>query len=277
MQAAVDDFGTELEIINTNRDRQGMISAAAELATRTNKPDDVIVANEIKQGRRAYKTLSEASIKIFILLNPLQDSETIGLDTNNLVGRISPDNEIAGYAQATRPAGKDSDGVQIMALLGDLVTPAAIKRTEGMERAVAEHADAAIVRAMSVNWSADKAKDRTQRFLKAGQTASTDMFFAGLNWSRPAMDAVSDGRMTMTHGGHFFAGAWSIALLNDFHTGQTAIDDQGFPMPPIHAENVDNFLERLGEGDWQRIDFQQFASENQEYDFSSDAILSASP
>ena len=202
--------------------------------------------------------------------------------------------------QAARAAGKDEDedGVQIMALLGDLATPAAVERTAGMERAIEEAADVSLVRAMSVNWDAEEAANRTRKFLQknradaiwsandpisfaaqseaeaAGLQAGQDVFFAGLNWSRPALEAVHDGRMTMTHGGHFFAGAWSVVLLNDL-AGTDSLGAVDFPMSAVTGANVDLFLDRLGDGDWQKIDFTRFASPDGAYDFSAQAILDA--
>ena len=304
MQAAADDFGHGLEIIHTNRDRGAMQTAAKDLANRPTPPDFVIVVNEIKQGKKAYATLSQAGIKVMFLLNQLSEAEQKGLDTANLVGGISPDNEIAGYEmaksliEAARAAGKDQDGVQIMALLGDLATPASVDRTAGMERAIAEEGDAELVRAIPVNWDAEEAATRTRKFLKnnaadaiwsandpisfaaqaeadaSGLRAGQDVFFAGLNWSRPALEAVQEGRMTMTHGGHFFAGAWSVVLLNDL-TGNAALGSVDFPMSAVTGDNVDLFLDRLGDGDWQKIDFTRFSTADGAYDFSAQAILDA--
>ena len=193
----------------------------------------------------------------------------------------------------------------MLALTGDTSTPAGLQRELGMMRAVADNGDVTLVHAIPVNWNEDLAYQRTKAVLartrvdavwgandaiafgaqkaakEDGFDVGKDIQFVGLNWSKRGMDAVFSNELTMTHGGHFFAGAWAMVMLHDHFfarvTGEVHVDVL-FKMSPITPENVDLYLSRLGDGDWGKIDFRQFSKADNghsHYDFSADAILSA--
>ena len=284
-----------------------MVEAARAIAADANPPNYVVLVNELQQGPEMARVLSEAGIPSFFLLNRLSDEQLAEAGDLQLVGSVTPDNEIAGYEmamsliEASRAAGTADDGVQILALLGDNATPAALQREAGLRRAVEEAGDAEIVRDFAVNWSAEEAEERTALFLSreqvdaiwaandpisfgaqaaardAGFTPGTDMFFAGLNWSAPALEAVDNGTMTLTHGGHFFAGAWAMVMLQDLHDGNgTAGTDVTFPMSAVTPANVSEFLVSIAPGDYDRIDFGSFLTSSAGgYAFTAEAILGA--
>ncbi|MGI6245307.1 MAG: ABC transporter substrate-binding protein [Pseudochelatococcus sp.] len=317
MRAAANDLDIDLEVIDTSRDRFAMAKAAQDIASRTGKPDVVVIVNELQQGPELLATLDKAGIKTFFLLNKLTDEQEAKAGkarqgVPNLIGSLIPDNEIAGYEMgrslivAARKAGKDKDGISILALIGDTATPAALQREAGLKRAVKEDPAAKIVRAIPVHWNRDTAKDRASAFLaretadaiwaandpiafgameaarEKGLKPGVDISFAGLNWSADALKAVKAGEMTLTHGGHFFGGAWSMVLLYDYMKGADFASGGGadvqFPMSAVTGENVDAFLAKLGAGDWERIDFASFSKAKAgvaNYTFSADAILAA--
>jgi ABC-type sugar transport system substrate-binding protein len=231
-----------------------------------------------------------------------------GPDSARLIGSIVPDNEIAGYEmalsliEAARGAGLDDNGIQMLALLGDAATPAALARQAGLERALSDNGGVTLVRALPVMWDQATAQERTAKTLQrhrldavwsandqialgaqvaaldAGERIGETIFFAGLNWSREGLEAVRDGRMTMTHGGHFFAGAWSMVMLRDIEDGRLVEDRHvSFPMSAIGPDAVEDFLAVFGTRDWRSIDFARFRLQDAggSYDFSAGAILSA--
>lgn len=312
MRAAAEDLDIELEIIDTHRDRLAMVSAARDLALRDERPDYVIVVNELQQAPRMLAELDGTGLRVFVLLNRMDAAQRAGLPGGprsvRLIGSIVPDNEIAGYEMArslidaARGADLDADGIQMLALLGDAATPAALARQAGLERALSENSGVTLVRAFPVMWDQATAQERTAQTLlrhrldavwsandqialgaqvaarEAGERIGETIFFAGLNWSQEGLEAVRDGRMTMTHGGHFFAGAWSMVMLRDIEDGRLPKDRHvRFPMSAIGPGAVEDFLATFGERDWRGIDFARFRLQNADgsYDFSSDAILSA--
>lgn len=314
MAAAASDLNIALEVIDTNRDRVAMVDAARDIAGRDVLPDYVIVVNELLQAPAMLDALAHTGVPIFVLLNRMteeqrQDYAASGKDLSQIVASIIPDNEIAGYEMATsiistaRDLDLDRDGLNLLALLGDAATPAALDREAGLMRALAENPDVNLVRAFPVMWSFDTASERTAavlaRFqvdaiwaandqislgaqraaLDAGQVPGRTIIFAGLNWSNEGLAAVRDGTMTMTHGGHFFAGGWSMVMIRDIANGALPPGSHiAFPMSPVGPANAKEFLDRFGGRNWGSIDFRTFTLSDgpySDYRFALPAILEA--
>ena len=312
MAAAAEDLGIDLEVIHTDRDRLAMVAAAQQIAAREQHPDFVIIVNELQQAPVLIDALADTDVRMFELLNRMSDDQRSNLsqtDMARLVGSIEPDNEVAGYEMATsiisaaRSLGLDEDGLTMLALLGDAATPAALAREEGLKRALRENPDVGLVRSIPVLWNETTAYERTQVVLRrftidtiwsandqisfgaqravaeAGGAVGETTVFAGLNWSHDGLQAVRDGKMTMTHGGHFFAGAWSMVMLRDIADGNLGAPAlQSFPMSAVTSAEVDFFLDHFGNRDWRIIDFTSFLrrpGQSSDYDFSSRAILAA--
>jgi len=314
MSSAAQDLGLDLEIVHTHRDRVVMVDAARALAQRVDLPDYVIIVNELRQAPAMLEALGDTDIRVFVLLNRMTEDqrrayEASGGDLDRIVGSIVPDNEIAGYEmaqsliEAARARGLAEDGLNILALLGDAATPAALAREAGLMRALAEHPDAKLVRAFPVMWREDTAYERTATVLsrfqldaiwsandqialgaqraarEAGETPGESIFFAGLNWSSDGLTAVRDGTMTMTHGGHFFAGAWSMVMIHDIANGTLPEGSHlTFPMSAVRSDTVERFLDVFRAREWSAIDFGTFSLKPDgasTYGFTSDALLDA--
>ncbi|MEM9630292.1 MAG: ABC transporter substrate-binding protein [Pseudomonadota bacterium] len=316
MRAAAEDLNVDLEILNANRQPYAMEELLQERLSQGDLPDYFILVNENQAAARLMQLLAGKPSKVFFLLNKLTPKQKFilegrNIDLHNVVASIVPDNETAGYEMAqslferARALNPDSEEIRLLSLTGDTSTPAGLERELGMMRAVADNHDVRLVHAIPVNWSEEVAYHRTggvlartqvdvvwaandeiafgaqKAAIEAGRTPGEDILFSGLNWSTRGMQAVSDSKMTMTHGGHVFAGAWAIVMLRDHYfrsfDGEMFVDVL-FKMSPITPENVDLYLSRLGDGNWEKIDFSKFCkttSGNSHYDFSSRAILEA--
>ncbi len=314
MEAAANDLDIELEVLHTDRDRIRMVEAAREIAQRATQPDYVVIVNELQQAPPMLRALEAADLPVFVLLNRLTAAQRSELSADGnaldgIVGSVVPDNEVAGFEMAqsliarARALRLDRDGISMLALLGDAATPAALEREAGLMRAIAMHDDVDLVRAFPVMWNEDVAFERTSQALARlpidaiwaandqisfgaqraaaahGQVPGETMVFAGLNWSNAALEAVRAGEMTMSHGGHFFAGAWAMVILRDLEEGRLEPGRHiRFPMSAIDHSNVDLFLELLGSRQWNAIDFKRFSLAHElggAYNFSGIAIVSA--
>lgn len=323
MAAAAGDLDIDLEILNANRRPYAMEKHLQERLDRGDLPDYFVLVNELQEGTRLAKMLRQKPVKILFLLNTLSKYQMQvvlqepGIE-NQLVASIIPDNETAGYEMAkslisaARSLHSASPVLRVLALTGDESTPAALDREQGMLRGLAEEDNLELLRAIPVEWSSALAYARAKSYLArttvdaiwaanddiaiaAGKAAAElglvpgkDIALVGLNWSRPGMDAVSTGALAMSHGGHFFAGAWAAVMLYDFHhsssqnsaiaPGKAGSAVVNFKMSAITQENVGRYLEKLGDGDWSKIDFTQFSkviTGHTGYDFSAQAILNA--
>lgn len=316
MAAAAADLDVELEILNADRQLYRMEALLQQRLDQGDLPDYFILVNENQAAARLLQLLDGKPSKIFFLLNKLTPKQMMMLERrnitmNNIVASIIPDNEIAGYEMAqslfvrARQLDPDDEEIRLLALTGDTTTPAGLRRELGMQRAVADNPDVKLIHAIPAEWNEEIGYQRAASVFKrtevdvvwganddialgalqaardAGLIPGQDILFAGLNWSSRGMEAVRNDEMTMTHGGHFFAGAWSIVMLRDHFfreiEGEFFVNVL-FKMSPITGENVDLYIARLGSGDWDRIDFSRFCktvSGRSHYDFSSEAILAA--
>eukprot|EP00903_Cladosiphon_okamuranus_P002222 g2220.t1 len=316
MTAAASDLNVDLEVLHAGRQPYEMEALLDRRLKEGDLPDYFILVNENQSAARLMQLMDGYPSKVLFLLNNLTSQQMAELqrrniNVQNVVASIVPDNETAGFdmaeslIEATQSVRPDAGEVRLLALTGDSTTPAALQRELGMMRAVAAHPHVKLLHSIPVNWNETEAYRHTKAILsrtsvdvvwganddlaigarkaaeEVGLIAGKDIFFAGLNWSKRGMEAVKTSDMTMSHGGHFFAGAWSIVMLRDHYfrdaKGEIFVDVL-FKMSPITLENVEVYMQRLGDGDWDKIDFSLFCKSRtgrSNYDFSAEAILEA--
>jgi len=316
MAAAAADLNVDLEILNADRRPYAMEELLSHRLEQGGLPDYFILVNEGQSAARLMQMMEGKPSRVLFLLNKLTpDQKTIlerrHIDLHSIVASIVPDDENAGYEMAqalfedARRNGAHEGKIRLLALTGDTNTPAGVLRELGMLRAVANNDDVELIHAIPADWLETTAYERTRTVLmhthvdvvwsandemafgarratdELGLKAGRDVFFAGIGWSRRGMDSVQSMEMSLTHGGEFFAGAWSIVMLRDHFfrsfEGEVFVDVL-FKMSPITLENVELYLENLGDGDWDKIDFSRFCKSGtgrSHYDFSAKAILDA--
>jgi len=297
MSAAAEQLGFELEVHYADRQWTRMVHNTERVIARADKPDFLILVNEYQQGANLLALADKAGIPTLMLLNSLTQEQRDIYGTprgqlKNWLGSLTPDNEIAGYEMAqslvhnTKPE-NNSPSIALLTLAGDNNTPASLMRLQGLDRALNDFPALKEQRRISVNWSGDEAYKRTRLWLQSGQQLGAvwaandaiglgairaireaglkpgiDVKVSGLNWSQDAIKHVMVDEMTLTHGGHFLAGAWAMVMLydyvqgNDFNTISTEIH---FPMTAINRANAPDYLEQLGSQQWSLIDFKKFA------------------
>ncbi|WP_245835514.1 ABC transporter substrate-binding protein [Thalassospira mesophila] len=320
MHAAARQFGFDIVEFDSDRRWPLMAENANRVFMMDPPPDYIIAVNEHQQGGRIVIEANARHIPIFMLLNDLTEEQKsrLGRAGHNLpywIATLTPDNEKAGFdiarslveaEQQLHPGTKKRD-ICLLSLAGDSNTPASLDRMEGLDVALGKFPQLKEKRRLVVNWSYDEAYKRTATWLqdgcldavwaanddiargaiaaivKAGKVPGKDVVVGGLNWSAKGLKLVKDGQMTMTHGGHFLAGAWIMVMLNDFHHG---IDLQGrgpnysFPMQALTRDNVDRFEAVFGQRNWDVVDFSKFGlvgqkDKNAGYHFDLDHLFAA--
>ena len=317
MQVAADQFGFDLFVFDSNRDEKKMIDSA-QSAFEMNPPADYIIAvNEYQQGSRIVLEAEKRSIPVVMLLNGLTKSQKENIvqvtgDLSGLIFTLTPDNERAGFEIAQSlidgvhlsHAGGMPRTICLLSIAGDRRTPASLQRLEGLDLALKQFPVLNEKRRLVANWSFDKAYRQTAAWIaggqcldavwaanddialgaiaaieQAGMTAGKDVFVGGLNWSKKGMQNVANGKMTLTHGGHFLAGAWVMVLLNDYIAGVEMLrhhPEISFRMEAINQGNLARFERIFGTRDWKNIDFSQFSLEHQtsghEYHFGVEGL-----
>ncbi|MBC07721.1 ABC transporter substrate-binding protein [Thalassospira sp.] len=312
MQAAADQFGYDLLVFDSNRDSKMMIESAQKVFALEPTPDYIIAVNEHQQGTRIVLEAEERGIPVIMLLNDLTDEQKEnygypGKDIKNWILSLTPDNERAGYDIAKSlidGARLKADNQQpgplcLLSIAGDRNTPASLQRLDGLDHALSRFPLLREQRRLVANWSYDEAYRQTENWLdrdgcvdaiwaanddialgaiaaleKAGRKPGKDVFVGGLNWSPDGLRKVADGEMTITHGGHFFAGAWVMVLLHDYIQGVEILSKHPeitFRMEAITRDNISYFVDILGSRNWNSLDFHQFSIANSpsgtEYNF----------
>lgn len=303
MEAAADQFGFELVVFDSDRNWEKMAESARKAFAMQPPPDYIIAVNEYQQGTRIVLEAEERGIPYIMLLNDLTEfqKETYGMPRKGLANwlfTLTPDNERAGYEiaasliDAARFEFEDNmpKSLCLLSIAGDRSTPASLQRLEGLDHALARFPVLKEQRRLVANWSFGEAFRQTTAWLErgacvdavwaandaialgaiaalenAGRVPGKDVFVGGLNWSEEGVGAVADGKMTMTHGGHFLAGAWAMVLLHDYTQGVEIPKDSielSFRMEAITRENVARFDKILGARDWKNIDFSRFSLAN---------------
>lgn len=297
MQAAADALNFRLTIVSADRKWPMMVERGLD-ALKREKPDYVILVNENQQAPPLMEEAEKLGIPYLLLLNSLTDDQEIELGKpraklRHWLGSLTPDNELAGYemARSLEAAGRrlglgTNDELSMLTLAGDFKTPASIERLAGLDRALKEFTALRELRRMTVNWLEQEAYQRTSIFatqsridaiwaandpvaigaIKAlreyGREPGKDYVIAGLNWSSEAVEMVRKGQMTLTHGGHFLAGAWGMIMLYDYERGRDFAEiglHLRFPMCAIDSRNADSYARAFGDENWSKIDFLKFS------------------
>jgi ABC-type sugar transport system substrate-binding protein len=283
MKAAAEDFNIELEILYAERNHLLLPGLVQKAAGSKNKPDYLIIVNEMQQGPAQLKKATDAGIKTFMMLNTLSDQKSVRKygkprgKYKKWIGALVPDNRFAGYQiaktvidKAIHEGAVAKDGkLHLVGMAGDFVTPAAVERNEGLQQAVAEYTNVDLKQIFVCNWSKDTSSDKTRHILKrypevgafwaandpialgtieaiiiSGKKPGQDIFVGGLNWDEPALEKIKEGMLTISMGGHFMTGGWVMVMLHDYHHGKDfALEGVDLKMKIFNTLNSANINE----------------------------------
>jgi ABC-type sugar transport system substrate-binding protein len=116
-----------------------------------------------------------------------------------------------------------------------------------------------------------------QRALVQGK----DFLTGGVDWSLGGLDAVKQGKISTSVGGHFMDGAWALIMLYDHFNGKP-LNRQNLslhqaPMSLISSTEIDLLLPRLRSHKWDEINFRARSKvlnkDLKKYDFSPTSVL----
>lgn len=317
MEVASKSLDIELTVLEIENRYEALDHAQKELRKR-NKPDYLVFQYSAQQSISILKLAEWAEVKSFIVNTDITPDEktTVGIPRQAFkqwIGHIYPDDVEAGYQLTTTLLKRgESKGLQsedglfhILGTGGNLIATSATYRKQGLLKAIEETPKARLDRYVLADWNRDIAREKTNILMDLYPAAKLfwaiddntafgmmdamkehdtqpghDGVVGGFNWSAESIDAVKNGSMEATIGGHFMEGAWVLVLLYDYHHGidfassGTTIKSQ---MRVIDSSNLDTYLPTMERSNWKKIDFKQFTKTHnpavEEYDFSPDAIV----
>lgn len=318
MEVAAKSLGIDLSVAQATNRFEVMDNAKA-LLNRDDKPDYLVYIYQAQTSIQILAMAEQAGVKSIISNTDVIPQERVEVGRprsrfGHWIGHIFPDDEQAGYQLAKRlirkgrSLGLSEDGIiRLLAVGGSLDATSAIYRKHGLDKALQEDTEARLVRFTLANWRRDVSRRKSRLLMEL--TPQTRMVWAvndqtalgvldamkalnirpgkngltgGIDWSPEGIEAVRQGAMVGTIGGHFMEGAWALILLYDYHHGHdfaaTGLTRHS-QMRLIDRQNLDSYLPVLDRENWRELDFKRFTKthnpEMERYDFSPDAVVRA--
>jgi len=300
MNAAADDYDIDLEIIYSNRNHLQMIRQGFEVVSRAVIPHYLIVVNEKKSAEIILESADAKGIKTFVMLNGFNDyqKESVGKPREkykNYIGSMVSDNIKAGemitknlIKTIKNRYGSRKNSFLIGAIAGDHKTQASKDRIKGFKDIMRKNRDFHVTKIEFGQWNSSLAQEKTYDMIKdypdldgiwtandpmaegaikaseeLDRFPGTDIFIGGLNWDEVGIKNVFDGKQSISVGGHFMIGGFSLTLLNDYHKGLD-FEDEGLEFNQnifwvLNNSNIDSYYDIVKNNDWDRVDFNKFS------------------
>jgi ABC-type sugar transport system substrate-binding protein len=324
MQAAGAQLGIAIDERQSERSFDKAIALARDFVSQQPRLDYLIATNDVAAGGEIIKLADAAGVPLILLNNDLDEKQLAEYGEprskyRHWLGSIVPDHEGGGYGiaeailiEAVRI--KKNRPLKLLALAGEVNTPASTGRIRGLNRATGVMGklfgpgSVELVDVVNLDWSERSAEAWMRESLQkgtridalwaandpmalgaitalreAGYKPGVDVVVGGLNWSQAAVERVLKGEMVVTHGGHFLLGAWAMVILRDYHDGRDFAEEDVrlvFPMGAFDLSVARRFPE-IGKVDWRAVDFTRFSKvrnpEVMRYKFTPDAVLSRLP
>jgi len=296
-KASADNLNINLEIIYNVHNRFLSVEAIQKIAARKdNRPDYLLLNFYVSRTGDALDYLEDAQIPFITINTDLSPDEEqqLGQPQEKLhywLASVMPDDMDYGYksasyllAQAARRKLTGDDGkIHLFGINGTRDTMAAHLRESALIKAVKEEDNIILEQMVYANWSASRAEFMTTALLirhsqthaiwaasdamalaaadaaeKWGLTPGKDILITGTDWTPEAAEAIKNGRLLASSGGHFFDIPLALAIIYD--------NEHGLPIPAgqanIHREatllnknNINEFLPLLDENNWPGLNF----------------------
>jgi len=317
MKVAAKSLGIDLTVMAA-KDRFGVQDNAIKALSRAQKTDYLVYIYQAENTLDVLARSEKAGVKSFITNTDVVPTERYQAghpreDFSQWIGHIFPDDVLAGRQLVEKLLERAadlnmaaSDGrFHVVGIGGSRDSTASTFREKGFRNALAESPDAALDQYVLANWDPVIAHEKAGHLLEihpkaniywtasdgmalgvvdameeVGAIPGKDYLTGGIDWSPEGLEAVRNGKMVATIGGHFVEGAWVLALIYDYHHGKdfaTSGVTMRSHMGLIDRDNAQSFLSFLDRNNWKKIDFKRFTKAHnpnlKEYDFSPDAIV----
>jgi len=322
MNATAVDLNIKLRIHYAYRDRNKMIQQLNEALSGEDRPDGIVFQSYKKNGLTLLKIAEEKKIPSIVFNAGLDDKskKLYGGPRETFkywIGQILPNDEKAGFdlaniliEQAKLQGLASSDGyINMFGIIGPVADGASIERVKGLQRATQDRNDVRFYQYVQGHWKYELAKIKFQGLIKRyPQTSAVwaandpmalgaihgavvqniqpgdEILVGGIDWTQGAINAISEGKITVSIGGHFMEGSWVLILMYDYlkgHDFKGESIDMRSEMYALTRKNVDVYLELFGSLDWGKIDFTKFSKflnpKLEKYPFHLKSILQQLP
>lgn len=317
LMAASQDLGIDVVVYYAKRNRE-LMKRQMKGAVKKDKPDAFVCQSLKKNGVALLKIAEKAKIPLFMFNAGLvgKDKKKHGEPREKFkywIGQMLPNDEVAANDLAHKLfeiAGKkgfekDSGKFHTVALLGLDSDFAGVERKKGLKRAIKENGRVKYYQGVPASWNRKDGKrvfkglimryPKSQIFWAANDqmglgaidgakeanlALNNRIIIGSIDWIPEALNAIKNGELAVSVGGHFLEAAWAVVLVHDYLNGidfGKAYLNSNSRMGILTEENIDIYLNNLGQGEWNKVDFSRFSKKRnpslKAYDFSIDAVL----
>jgi ABC-type sugar transport system substrate-binding protein len=317
MHAAAHDLGIELVEYSTGYWPGEHLALLQQVLSSPRKPDYLLISMHRSIGVRILELAEQAHVPVFVIntgLTPEEQARFGGPRQHfkSWLGQMVPDDVQAGDQLAQLlidaahrlPPSSPGARTKLVALEGRRYDSSARQRNEGLRKALDEHGEVEFLQGVPAFWLPEPAHRKTSLLLRrypdiqvvwaandvmalgalraleeAGRHPGEDVVVGGIDWAPQALQAVREGKMVTSLGGHFLEGGWALVLLYDYHQGQDFAServDWRTKLVAVTRDNVDDYR-RLIDSNWEEIDFRAFSKAAnpalKRYDFSLQALF----
>lgn len=292
--------------------RKAMDAALAD------KPDYIITYATRDWTHQLLKKTKGTNTKIYLINSAIDPAEIkkIGAPrTNfpNFLGQMYPDDEQAGFdlakALVETARRQKVSNIEVVGTSGGRDSTPGLLRAKGLERYLKGQPDVKLRRLVyfndwspkraakmnidlkkkhnnvAIGWAAsdDMAIEIGKEVTAMGSKVNTNYFTGGFDWKATALNAIREGTVTASLGGHFMEGAWATVLLYDYHNGKDfkqVMDVQSkSKLAVVHPGNIDQLGAKLALEDLKKINFKTLSRHHNpsitKYNFELEKVLSA--
>jgi len=289
------------------------------------RPDGIIFHNYKKMAPYILEKAEQLKVKSFIFNSGLNEGKLQLLPRQKYkhwVGQMLPDDEFAGaeLLRCLKSAANNlysnakKDSFSVLAMEGNSSSKAYKSRKIGLQRALLINSDLNFTQYFPADWSRSKARKMFPTMLARytdvnilwsandnmalgliDAAKNSDLIFGknavvgGIDWLAESIEAIKQGDMACSVGGHFVEGMWSLILMYDYLNGFDFIDESKgrshqstfhTKMAAINAKNVDTFSQltkKLQPANLSKHDFRQYSRTHnpkfKQYNFSITELL----
>lgn len=319
MRAVADDLEIDLRVYyNDSANRFGEKEIAQKVLSGEDKPDYFITQIKRNTLVSLLKMTSDNNIRYFTINTGVseEDKEKVGSPRGkfpNWIGQMVPDDYQAGYelaeflivrAGSTGIIGEDKSS-GLLALSGGRDSTAALQRNKGLMDALNRYQNVQLKQLLFTEWGLEASYELAGKLFRrhpdisviwaasdgialgvaraaneSGLQINKDVITGGIDWSLEGIDAVKNGTLSVSLGGHFMEAGWALVLLHDYHHGIDFAPDTGVVIKtefiPLTQENLPVYEKMLTPATLSRIDFKRFSKVHnpalKKYRFGLDAL-----
>ena len=244
-EEAANDLGMKLRVYNANDDPDKMVEQVRKAAQ--GGINGIIFLAYQNTGERILQITEKNSIPTILINSQLPQADLLPRTKYQYwIGSVLPDDEKAGSVLIQQliyeTAQNGIERFNVLAIEGNPEDESSIDRVRGLGRFMKHLKDVDSFKIVVGNWKRISAYEIFQGYYKIQPDVNIvwcandnmalgvakaikelgleeKIVVGGVDWDKAAQEAILNGRMHVSVGGHFMDGAWAAVLLYDYLNG----------------------------------------------------------